>query len=626
MKKRTFLQKLFEPAKFSWRSLMLSATLIAALYVLLETVFLATKPSSLSSVKPLIIILFFFCSATLLSGIALLMLVPLYLIGKLSSSEKWAKISRNIALFVPTFIGAALLLLLIDNFTYTVFNFGIINTGQVTRGLYGLLFVVLIIFLRGEIQKLMGWVDRQVKRKQVGQQKRMMLALLGVILVLLLLPVGYRLLNPSPQANFDLTGMRADLPHIILVTGDGVNATHMSVYGYERETTPFLEEMAGSGLMAQNAFPNGASTTGSVTSLLTGKYPAATRVLPPPDVLKNGDEIETLPAILHAAGYYTAQFSFPLYVDAYRLGFQESFDYVNGVTKNQTGLQESLSQFLPSDYVNFLYETGSRLVERLAHIFYIKDMTNAYKIVTTKPEKFEDNQKLEKIFQLLQQTEKPVFVHLHWMGTHGDTYLPDEQVFSQGKDVETQEKYDGDFYDDSILTLDGAIQSLFSELEADGLLDNTIVILASDHGQKFVSTERLPLIFWFPDEAYQGVIPGNVQNLDIAPTILDYLDIPQPQWMMGHSLISNPVNDQPIIAVTHTQKNEAPFHHFGRISVITCDTSYRLNLYDLSWNIKKVAGYQGECLDERLEKEEVLALIKAHLDGYGFDTSGLTQE
>ena len=86
------------------------------------------------------------------------------------------------------------------------------------------------------------------------------------------------------------------------------------------------------------------------------------------------------------------------------------------------------------------------------------------------------------------------------------------------------------------------------------------------------------------------------------------------------------MNDQPIIAVTHTQKNEAPFHHFGRISVITCDTSYRLNLYDLSWNIKKVAGYQGECLDERLEKEEVLALIKAHLDGYGFDTSGLTQE
>jgi len=58
-------------------------------------------------------------------------------------------------------------------------------------------------------------------------------------------------------------------------------------------------------------------------------------------------------------------------------------------------------------------------------------MNNPYREVTEAPKKFADLEKIEKVKSLLEERREPLFIHVHWMGTHGPNYYPDEQVFQQ---------------------------------------------------------------------------------------------------------------------------------------------------------------------------------------------------
>lgn len=140
--------------------------------------------------------------------------------------------------------------------------------------------------------------------------------------------VGFLNLKPLSKGDLALSNRK----NVILITADGLNSQHMSVYGYANDTTPFLKQMASKALISLNNFSNSGNTAGSITSILTGKLPTETRVLYRPDILRGEDSYQSLPAILKNAGYYSAQFSFGFYADAYQLNFSNAFDFVNGRT------------------------------------------------------------------------------------------------------------------------------------------------------------------------------------------------------------------------------------------------------------------------------------------------------
>lgn len=79
---------------------------------------------------------------------------------------------------------------------------------------------------------------------------------------------------------------------------------------------------------------------------------------------------------------------------------------------------------------------------------------------------------------------------------------------------------------------------MINELIEEGSYDNTILVIGSDHGQRFTTNKKIPLIIHFSNNEFSGVVFSNVQNIDIAPTILDYLHIHRPPWMSGESLLS----------------------------------------------------------------------------------------
>jgi arylsulfatase A-like enzyme len=105
-----------------------------------------------------------------------------------------------------------------------------------------------------------------------------------------------------------------------------------------------------------------------------------------------------------------------------------------------------------------------------------------------------------------------------------------------------------DLYDDEIAYVDAQIGQVFAALDAHGIRDETLVILVADHGEMFLehgdighcrelydSVVHTPFVLWGPGGSGRRV-RAPVANLDVVPTILDYLRIPIPSGLAGRSL------------------------------------------------------------------------------------------
>lgn len=152
-------------------------------------------------------------------------------------------------------------------------------------------------------------------------------------------------------------------------------------------------------------------------------------------------------------------------------------------------------------------------------------MDNPYLEVTGMDGRRVDIERWVFLRQEIRAATQSLFVHAHLMVTHGEDFYPMEQKFSAGQPLEDQDPWSDDFYDDAILDFDRNVGELVKELTRLGLMDNTLLIIGSDHGQQWDQLQRLPLIMRFPQGQYAGSIQANAQNMDIAPTILDYIGL-----------------------------------------------------------------------------------------------------
>ena len=575
-------------------------------------------------------------SSLLLYSMSALLLIPFALIGLLPLVRKHVFRLIAICAILPGVILGSLSLLLVDNFTYTVFSFGIVTSQTWIRGIYGVLFLIAVALWWFYVTRKIGEITWT--RSSTLVQK---VVISGLVLSFLAPApiVAYRVFNQHQRNPIKLfaSGSR---PNVLIITTDGLSATNLSVYGYERKTTPNLEKLARSSLVAENAFANASSTTGSLVSLYTSKSPFRTRVLYPPDVLRGADAYQHLPGILKSLGYYNAQFTVPHYADALTQNVLDGFDIINGRDVSEIGSISTFNHFMPINEANFIHELYQRLVERLGHIFYIADTENPYSQVTQPAKRIADLVKIRKSLKLLETSSNPVFIHIHLMGTHGPLWHPEKQIYSSGQDVNQQEPWNVDFYDDSIRGFDKSIGMMIKELTRKGLLENTIIIIGSDHGKKWDSLQRIPLLIRFPHGAHTGVIKVNVQNMDIAPTILDFLGLNKPEWMDGESLYKIGSTQRPIMTAmnanfllvsngdsllqTDQAKVAPPFYQFSTISSINCQRWDQLWLLDHILDIGEIDAHTSPCREgDLIGEERAFNLFVDYLKAYDFDVSSL---
>ncbi len=278
-------------------------------------------------------------------------------------------------------------------------------------------------------------------------------------------------------------------PNVILLVIDTLRASSLGFFGSKRSDTLFLDSLATSSIAFVSTSAQSSWTKTSMASMFTSTLPETNGVRAVTDRL--AAEALTLAEQMRAHGYFT-------------VGVQTN-PWVNA----RFGMTQGFSEY----HVLDAGARASRVNETALSI-------------------------------LTRRGKTPYLLYLHYMDVH-NPYLPPPSYLPETRDPI-------DLYRAALRYLDAQIASLYGLLEEAGQLENTIFAVVSDHGEEFgehggihhgrtLYREQLhvPLILSWP-RAFPVArrIENPVQNLDIAPTLLDLASIPVPQVFQGRSLRS----------------------------------------------------------------------------------------
>ncbi len=614
--------------------------LVIFCYLLLEWLFFATKASFLSllpfgeQVQILFATYFLFLAYGLPVQLALLLID--------SVIRRQAPRLRKLPLLAigPALCATALVLMQFDSFTHTVLGFGIVRTSGFQPYLYLAAVTALFLLLLYYMSREQAGLTENRFRLRVA----IAITLISISVVLTVLrgstPVRRRGVAEGLVTS-ELGGKR--LPNIVLLAADGVDADHLAAYGYGRETTPFLDQLLDDALIVDNAIANSAKTSGSLTSMLTGKLPTTTKVIYGPHVLSAADAFQHLPGILKHLGYRTLQESIREWGDSTDLNMKRAFDVGNGRTVRSSrflSLPANISERFAWEMV-FYDKLLDRISPRVRHILGIERMEDTFGMV--KPFTREvvwgtsDETRVARSLDFMKENAGPFFVHLHLIGTHCCDFRPERRQFSAGasKDsIETDEDYldtetRDNFYDDTILDTDWHLGKIFAWLEESGEIENTVIVYSSDHTEGWDVNRRVPLIFRFPHGEHRGRLRQTAQLLDVAPTLLDYIGVGIPPWMEGASLLRpGELSDlRPLFATSKLQKVDftdeqwrsnldwgPPFYGLKAMAVVLCHRWYKFNLHTGEGIKGEIPNHSRRCPDSAFPTDlEIRSVVASHL-------------
>ena len=516
-----------------------------------------------------------------------------------------------------------LALLVIENWFYSLLGVGLKSGSN--------LWLKLAFFLLASFVTLHGLSAIQTGSTWLAKKGK---ALAFGLLALCLISSAYSLSAglSSQSATFKVT-RDEPLPNILLIAADGLSAHFMSLYGYPEPSTPFLKSIADELLIFDAAYVNNANTTGSITSVLNGISPATTKVIYPPDFLTDDYASKSLPRLLGDLGYFRSQWSVPHYASAPSQGMADAFDRVNGV--NQGGPLRMLPS-LPISNLSawFLSTAMDDATSVLLDVLAVREMANPYAQVAEPeestqselPAKLSDAQRLAGLKEDIDtaiDTGSPFFAQAHLMDTHGLKFFPSVRRFSAG--MVQNEYWMTPFYLDSVAEFDRRLEALFDHLKQREVLDSTLVVIFSDHPQKWKTYLKVPLLLRFPNTSMTGHVANNVQLLDLAPTIIDWLGGAPPAWMQGMSLL-NPDDipeDRMLIATgfdaevrstgdgrgwQRAETDGRPFRERNEFRIIHCSETAKTTFPDLKLRFKPLPLNKSSESCNRFSPEERSAL------------------
>ena len=322
---------------------------------------------------------------------------------------------------------------------------------------------------------------------------------------------------------------------VILLVIDTLRADHLGCYGYHRNTSPCIDEIASEGVLFEYAYPTDVPTQPSFTSMFTGMRGIETGVVSHSLTESLSEEIPCFPEILSQRDIITAAAS-TLYM--MRRWFARGFRYyMNPVAGVRRKLQQVDAEEINSFALQWLRENYEKDFFMFIHYW---DPHSIYR----PPEKYrrlfyEGNECNPENHSLDAVREQPVwpFVKRH-LDAIKEGITDIDYIIAQ---------YDGEirYVDDNVRNLVGLLEDL-------GIYDETMLIITSDHGESlgehdfyfdhcevYETTVRVPLIIRYPQLVPKGRhIKGLVQStISLMPTILDLFGIEYEKKLEGKNLI-----------------------------------------------------------------------------------------
>lgn len=288
-------------------------------------------------------------------------------------------------------------------------------------------------------------------------------------------------------------------PNVLLVTVDTLRPDHLHCYGYDQIQTPNIDSLAAEGIRFTHAFTPIPITLPSHAVMLTGTYPMMSGMH---DFSGNtlSPSQPTLAKVLRARGYDTGAVIGAAVLDR-RFGLNQGFDFYY-------------------DHFDFsrLAEANLDRMERSG-----RDVIDQALTWLNKPR------------------SKPFFLWVHLYDPH-HPYNPPPPF---------EEQYKSNLYDGEIAFADSQLGRLFEYLKQHARYDNTLVVLAGDHGEGlgehgekthgffiYNSTLHVPLILKpsVGTRIAEKVIPTQISLVDLMPTVLGLVNVAVPSQVQGKNI------------------------------------------------------------------------------------------
>lgn len=409
--------------------------------------------------------------------------------------------------------------------------------------------------------------------------------------------IGVALATICVLAAVILLGPGTELPpNVVLIVVDTLRADHLTCYGYAKDTSPFISELASQGLLFERAYSASSWTSPASASIHTSVYPFQHGVVTGFLATKKGQKIDstitlnkipeeahTIAEALKAAGYATFAVTDNLNITEEQ-GFHQGFDA----------------------FQNYNYETAEAVNRKLAE--WHKDMENA----------------------------RPYFLYVHYNDPHQPYHRRKPWFGEEGSRAITRVTA----YDSEIGYVDSKIREIFNLFGWD---ENTVLILTSDHGEEFYEhgelghgknlyseTTHVPLLVYpsveSPPDSRIGI---PVSNIDIFPTILDVAGLPPAANCEGISLIrmvreEGELSDGRFL-ISHLMRRWNGTRPESTIkSVVFGDWKYIVTAPNAGelYNLMDDPGEQENLLDQR---ESTAAPMRGYLEEFEKTCSRFTQ-
>jgi arylsulfatase A-like enzyme len=341
----------------------------------------------------------------------------------------------------------------------------------------------------------------------------------------------------TERANWGRLPSGAAGPNIVFIVWDTVRARSLSLYDYERPTTPRLDAFADGAAVFDRAFSTSPWTLPGHASMFTGRWhhELSADWESPLDAT-----YPTIAEFLASKGYATAGFVANTYFGSVEHGLNRGFVHYEDYRKSPG--QVLVSSALGSDLAcGVRNEPACRL----------RDLVGLYELLGRKTARHVNRAFLRWLDR--RPEGKPFFAFLNFMDAHAP-YLPPEPFatrFGKGergnpmhmeradwKWTPEQAKAEQDAYDGAIAFLDDQFGQLLGELDERGLLDNTIIVLTSDHGEEFLEhgvmshsnslyldALHVPLVIRAPGRVPAGRLNAAVSVRDLPATLMDIMGI-----------------------------------------------------------------------------------------------------
>lgn len=343
-----------------------------------------------------------------------------------------------------------------------------------------------------------------------------------VLLILLILPTT---ISCRPRADVQQGTVQTGPRHVLLISLDALRADHLSCYGYDRLTSPFIDSVAAGGRRYSHAYVNTHGTPPSHTTMLSSLYQESHRVGFGADTPEGRNDtvpakVEMVQEILRAHHWSTVAVTGGGYMSrafGFSKGFDDFSDRARSVAQGTSMLLEKIK----------LAMAGGRPIFALYHTYEIHSP-------------YEPPQEYQNVFGTFDSVV---------------SVKSKDLVALQSVAGKVLKKQDFDFlesrYDGEIRYTDDVLRHFFEELETIGFLKNALVIITADHGEEFgdhggllhraslfEELVHIPLIISGSGISSGVVDPRLVSLIDITPTILDVGKLKPTEIMEGQSLLN----------------------------------------------------------------------------------------